>query len=50
MKLMRSAVLASVAKRLYTESRKPENQARMKEAVAKVQARRAARSTTPRHR
>ncbi len=50
MKLMRSAALAGVAKKLYDESRKPENQARIKEAVAKVQARRNAgsrRSTPP---
>jgi hypothetical protein len=40
MKLMRSAALAGVAKKLYTEARKPENQARIKEAVAKAQARR----------
>jgi len=48
MKLTRSAVLAGVAKKLYTESRKPENQARIKEAVAKLQARRAA-SRPPQH-
>jgi hypothetical protein len=50
MKMMRSAVLAGVAKKLLDESRKPENQARIKEAVAKVQARRArgtTRGTTP---
>ena len=49
MKPMRSAVLAGVAKKLLDEARKPENQARIKEAVAKVQARRArgARGTTP---
>jgi hypothetical protein len=49
MKLMRSAALIGVAKKLYTESRKPENQARIKEAVAKVQARRN-RTTAARHR
>ena len=40
MKLMRSAALAGVAKKLYDESRKPQNQAKIKEAVAKVQSRR----------
>jgi hypothetical protein len=40
MKLMRSAVLATAAKKLVDEARKPQNQARIKEAVAKVQARR----------
>jgi hypothetical protein len=34
------AVLAGVARRLYTESRKPENQERMRAAVAKVRGRR----------
>jgi hypothetical protein len=51
MKPTRSAVLAGVAKKLFDEARKPENQARIKEAVAKVQARRArgttSRGTTP---
>jgi hypothetical protein len=45
MKPTRSAVLAGVAKKLYDEARKPENQARIKEVVAKVQARRT-RGTT----
>jgi hypothetical protein len=36
MKLMRTAVLAGLARRLYSESRKPENQARIKSAVAKL--------------
>ena len=40
MKLMRSAALAGVAKKLYDESKKPHNQAKIKEAVAKVQSRR----------
>ena len=50
MKMMRSAVLAGVAKRVFDEARKPENQARIKEGVAKLQARRARgtnRGTTP---
>jgi hypothetical protein len=40
MKLTRMAVLAGVAKKLYGESRKPENQARIKAGVAKMRARR----------
>jgi len=40
MKLMRSAVVVGVAKRIFDEARKPQNQARIKEAVAKAQARR----------
>ena len=40
MKLMRSAALAGVAKKLYDEARKPQNQAKIKAAVAKAQARR----------
>jgi hypothetical protein len=41
MKLMRSAVALGVAKKVYTEARKPENQARIKSAVEQVKARRA---------
>jgi len=41
MRLMRGAVAISVAKRLYTEARKPENQRRIKQAVDSIQARRA---------
>ncbi len=40
MKLMRAAALAGVAKKLYDESRKPQNQARIKAAVAKARERR----------
>ena len=39
-KLMRMAALAAVGKKLYDESRKPENQARIKTAVEKVRERR----------
>lgn len=45
MKLMRSAVLVGVAKKVYDEARKPQNQARIKSAVAKVQARRRGSTT-----
>ena len=44
MKLMRTAALVGVAKKVYDESRKPENQRRIKEAVASVKAKRAKRS------
>lgn len=37
---MRTAVLAGVAKKVYDASRKPENQARINAAVAKVRQRR----------
>jgi hypothetical protein len=40
MKLMRTAMLAGVAKKLYDESRKPENQARINAAVTKLKQRR----------
>lgn len=40
MKLMRTVALAGIAKKLYDESRKPENQARIKAAAAKVRERR----------
>ncbi len=37
---MRTAALAGVAKKLYDESRKPENRARIKAAAAEVRDRR----------
>ncbi|WP_279235680.1 hypothetical protein [Nocardioides sp. SR21] len=37
---MRTVALAGVAKKMYDESRKPENQARIKAAIAKVRDRR----------
>ncbi|WP_164519507.1 hypothetical protein [Nocardioides ferulae] len=40
MKLLRSAAALGVAKKVYTEARKPENQARIKSAVDKVKNRR----------
>lgn len=39
-KLMRMAALAAIGKKLYDESRKPENQARIRSAVEKVRERR----------
>jgi hypothetical protein len=44
MKLLRTAALAGVAKKVYDESKKPENQRRIKEAMASVKAKRAKRS------
>lgn len=41
MKLIRTVAVAGIAKKLYDEGRKPENQQRIKEAVAKVRERRA---------
>jgi hypothetical protein len=40
MKLMRTAALVGIAKKLYDESRKPENQARINAAVVKLRQRR----------
>ena len=40
MKLLRTAALAGVAKKVYDEARKPHNQAKIRDAVAKAQARR----------
>jgi len=41
MRLFRGIAAIGIAKRIYTEARKPQNQARIKSAVAKVRARRA---------
>jgi hypothetical protein len=40
MKLLRSTVALGVAKRLYDEAQKPENQRRIREAVDKVRSKR----------
>lgn len=39
MKLMRTAAMLGIAKKFYDESRKPQNQARIKAAVDKVRQR-----------
>jgi hypothetical protein len=44
MKIMRTAAYIGIAKKLYDEARKPENQRRIKSAVTAVQERRAKRS------
>jgi len=41
MRLLRGIAAIGIAKRIYTEARKPQNQARIKSAVAKARARRA---------
>jgi hypothetical protein len=43
MKLLRTAAAIGLAKKLYDEARKPENQRRMREAVDKVKAKRGQR-------
>ena len=40
MKLMRSAAAIAVAKKLYNEAQKPENQRRIRQAVDKVKTKR----------
>jgi hypothetical protein len=40
MKLIRGAAALTIAKRVYTEARKPQNQARIKSAVDRVRSRR----------
>ena len=40
MKLLRTAAAIGIAKKLYSEAQKPENQRRIREAVDKVKARR----------
>jgi len=47
MKIMRTAALAGVAKKVYDEARKPHNQQKIREAVASVKARRSG-GTKPR--
>lgn len=43
MKIIRTVAAAGIAKKLYDESRKPQNRARMRAAADKVKARRRAR-------
>jgi hypothetical protein len=40
MRIMRTVALAGVAKKLYDEARRPENQARIRAAIAQVKAKR----------
>ena len=48
MRLMRSAVAIGIARKVYTEARKPENQRRIREAADALRKRQAARSRRPR--
>jgi hypothetical protein len=41
---MRGAVAVGIARRIFTEARKPENQRRIKQAVEQLQARRSGRT------
>lgn len=41
MKLMRGAVAIGIARRIYTEARKPENQRRIQQAVQQLRNKRA---------
>jgi hypothetical protein len=44
MRIMRTAAYIGIAKKLYDEARKPENQRRIKKAVTAVRERRARRA------
>ena len=44
MKLLRSAALIGLGRRAFIEARKPENQAKIKQATAKVRNRRTQRA------
>jgi hypothetical protein len=46
MKLMRGAVAIGIARRVYTEARKPENQRRIKQAADALRKRQASRTKT----
>jgi hypothetical protein len=48
MHLMRNVVLVGVAKKIYDEARKPENQRKIQDAVAKAKAKRPSGRTSPR--
>lgn len=48
MRLMRGAAAIGIARKIYTEARKPENQRRIKAAVEQVKQRQAAKSGTKR--
>lgn len=47
MKILRSAAVIGIAKKAYDEAQKPHNQAKIKDAVAKVKARRGGGTTPP---
>ena len=47
MRMMRSAIMATLAKKVYDEARKPHNQAKIKKFVADLQAKQKGRRTPP---
>lgn len=47
---MRGAVAIGIARRIYTEARKPENQRRIKQAAEQLRAKRKGGTTPPRTR
>ena len=47
MKLLRTAAMAGIAKKVYDEARKPHNQQKIREAYASFQARRGGQQTPP---
>jgi hypothetical protein len=49
MKLLRSAAVLGLARKAYTEAQKPHNQAKIKDAVEKVKARRSGGSAPRSH-
>lgn len=48
MKLMRTALVAGLAKKAYDEARKPQNQEKIRRAVESMRARRGGHSRGPR--
>jgi hypothetical protein len=50
MKLLRSATAIGIAKTVYDQARRPENQARLRDAVEKVRASRAKQNGKKSHR
>jgi hypothetical protein len=48
MPFIRNVAILGIAKKVYDESRKPENQKRINDAMASLKARRAARRRPPR--
>jgi hypothetical protein len=47
MRLMRTAAMAGIAKKLYDESKKPHNQKKIQDALASVKARRSGKGRPP---
>jgi hypothetical protein len=47
MKLIRTAAMAGIAKKVYDEARKPQNQQRIKDGVAAMKARRSSSPKRP---